>query len=158
MVRHAQMKDISRIAEIIVFGKRVAYRPIFQNDKVSFNELQVLDMIEEFRANPEMIDNFLVYDDGIVKGVINRVNMENETEVCEFYVEPFFKRNGVGHALMEALVKKAKGEGKKRIFLWVIKDNLAARSFYEKHGFVATGEEQLIEGTDKLDKCYERWL
>ena len=152
------MKDISRIAEIIVFGKRVAYRPIFQNDKVSFNELQVLDMIEEFRANPEMIDNFRVYDDGIVKGVINRVNMENETEVCEFYVEPFFKRNGVGHALMEELVEEAKGEGKKRIFLWVIKDNLAARSFYEKHGFVETGEEQLIEGTDKLDKCYERWL
>ena len=44
------MKDISRIAEIIVFGKRVAYRPIFQNDEVSFNELQVLDIIEEFRS------------------------------------------------------------------------------------------------------------
>ena len=152
------MKDISRIAEIIVFGKRVAYRPIFQNDEVSFNELQVLDMIEEFREKPEMIDNFLVYDDGIVKGTINRHNLAEETEISEFYVEPFFKRNGVGHALMEALVKEAKEEGKKRIFLWVIKDNLEARSFYEKHGFAATGEEQLIEGTDKLDKCYERWL
>jgi len=158
MVRHAEMRDISRIAEIIVFGKRVAYRPIFQNDEVSFNELQVLDIIEEFRTKPEMIDNFLVYDDGIIKGVINRVNTETETEVCEFYVEPFFKRNGVGHTLMEALVKEAKEEGKKRIFLWVIKENSEARSFYEKHGFVATGDEQLIEGTDKLDKCYERWL
>ena len=58
MVRHATMKDISRIAEIIVFGKRVAYRPIFQNDEVSFNELQVLDIIEEFRSKPETIDNF----------------------------------------------------------------------------------------------------
>lgn len=158
MVRHATMKDISRIAEIIVFGKRVAYRPIFQNDEVSFNELQVLDIIEEFRSKPETIDNFLVYDDGIVKGTINRHNFEDATEICEFYVEPFFKRSGIGHELMEALVKEAKEEGKKRIFLWVIKDNMEARSFYKKNGFEATGEEQLIEGTDKLDICYERCL
>ena len=77
------------------------------------NEVVVLDIIEEFRVNPEMIDNFLVYDDGIVKGTINRHNLAEETEISEFYVEPFFKRNGVGHALMEALVKEAKEEGKK---------------------------------------------
>lgn len=28
MLRKATMQDVSRIAEIIVFGKRVAYRPI----------------------------------------------------------------------------------------------------------------------------------
>ena len=36
MLRKATMQDVSRIAEIIVFGKRVAYRPIFNNDVVSF--------------------------------------------------------------------------------------------------------------------------
>lgn len=158
MVRHATKEDISRIAEIIVFGKRVAYRSIFQNDEVSFNELQVLPIVEEFRANTALIDNFLVFDDGIVRGVINRINGEDDSEICEFYVEPFFKRTGVGHELMDALVKEAKREDKKRIFLWVIKENLPARKFYEKNGFVPTGEEQLIEGTDKLDMCYERIL
>lgn len=158
MVRHATMEDISRIAEIIVFGKRVAYRSIFQNDYFSFNELQVLSIIDEFRANLAMINNFLVYDDGIVRGVINRMNKGDETEICELYVEPFFKRIGIGNELMNTLVKEAGKEGKKRIFLWVIKENLPARSFYEKNGFVPTGEEQLIEGTDKLDMCYERIL
>ena len=52
MLRKATMQDVSRIAEIIVFGKRVAYRPIFQNDVVSFNELQVINLIEEYRNNP----------------------------------------------------------------------------------------------------------
>lgn len=158
MVRHAKIQDIPRIAEIIVFGKRVAYRPIFQNDEVSFNELQVSNIIEELRANPTLLDSVLVYDDGIVKGTINRTDGEDETEISEFYVEPFFKRSGIGRELMNALVDEVQKEGKKRIFLWVIKDNLEARSFYEKNGFAATGEEQLIEGTDKLDKCYERWL
>ena len=158
MVRHATMDDISRIAEIIVFGKRAAYRSIFRNDSFSFNELQVLPIIEEFRKNPALINNFLIYDDGIVRGVINRMNRGDETEICEFYVEPFFKRTGIGHELINALVKEAGKEGKNRIFLWVIIENLPARSFYEKNGFVPTGEEQLIEGTDKLDMCYERIL
>ena len=47
MIRKATMQDVPRIAEIIVFGKRVAYRPIFNNDVVSFNELQVIKVIEE---------------------------------------------------------------------------------------------------------------
>lgn len=39
LIRKAENKDISRIAEIIVFTKRVTYRPIFKNDFVSFNEM-----------------------------------------------------------------------------------------------------------------------
>lgn len=53
MIRKAEKKDISRIAEIIVFGKRVAYRPIFENDDVSFNELQVVNLYEDYKSNPE---------------------------------------------------------------------------------------------------------
>ena len=47
MIRKADKQDIARIAEIIVFGKRVAYRPIFKNDYVSFNELQVVNLYED---------------------------------------------------------------------------------------------------------------
>ena len=91
MVRKATKKDISRIAEIIVFGKRVAYRSIFQNDEVSFNEMQVIPLWEEYKENPEMLEHMLVFDDGIVKGVINCKPVGDEVEICEFYVEPFFK-------------------------------------------------------------------
>ena len=91
MVRKATEQDISRIAEIIVFGKRVAYRPIFQNDVVSFNEIQVVPLWEEYNDNPEKMEHMQVYDDGIVKGVINCKPVGDEVEICEFYVEPFFK-------------------------------------------------------------------
>lgn len=155
MVRKATVQDISRIAEIIVFGKRVAYRSIFQNDYVSFNELQVLSMIEEYREKPEMMDNMLVYDDGIVKGVINQKRTEDAVEIYEFYVEPFFKGQGIGKALLQQVIGEAKAAKKQRIFLWVIQDNLEARRFYEANGFYATGETCLIEGTDKVDMCYE---
>ena len=58
MIRKATMQDVPRIAEIIVFGKRVAYRPIFNNDVVSFNELQVINVIEEYRNNPTLVDKW----------------------------------------------------------------------------------------------------
>ena len=155
MVRRVTLQDISRIAEIIVFGKRVPYRPIFQNDYVSFNELQVLSMIEEYREKPELIENMLVYDDGIVKGVINQKHTEAVVEIYEFYVEPFFKGQGIGRALLQYVIAEAKAAKRQRIFLWVIQDNLEARRFYEANGFHATGETCLIEGTDKVDMCYE---
>lgn len=155
MIRKASKQDLSRIAEIIVFGKRVAYRPIFQNDKFSFNEMQVINVLEEFEGNEAILDNMRVYDDGIVKGIINYKITEAELEICDFYVEPFFKGCGIGRALIQYVIEEAKQNGMKRIFLWVIKENLQARKFYEANSFVATGETCLIEGTDKLDMCYE---
>lgn len=155
MVRKATMQDVSRIAEIIVFGKRVAYRPIFNNDFVSFNELQVINLIEEYRNNPALIDNMLVYDDGIVKGVINRILKEDAVEICEFYVEPFFKGNGIGKELIQQVILEARASKKSKIFLWVIEENLSARKFYENNGFIESGKTCLIEGTNKTDMCYE---
>lgn len=155
MIRKATMQDVPRIAEIIVFGKRVAYRSIFNNDVVSFNELQVINVVEEYRNNPTLVDNMLVYDDGIIKGVINRVFKEDTVEICEFYVDPFFKGNGIGKELIQQVISEARMSKKSKMFLWVIEDNLSARKFYENNGFVASGKTCLIEGTTKTDMCYE---
>lgn len=155
MVRKATMQDISRIAEIIVFGKRVAYRPIFQNDVVSFNEMQVLPLWEEYNDNPEKMEHMQVYDDGIVKGVINCKPVGDQLEICEFYVEPFFKGQGIGRKLLEHVIVESKESRKSRIFLWVLEENVSARRFYEANGFHANGETCLVEGTDKVDMCYE---
>lgn len=155
MVRQAQAKDIPRIAEIIVFGKRVAYRPIFRNDQVSFNELQVCSVAEEYLGFPDKINNMRIYDDGIIRGVINFIDYGEVIELCDFYVDPFFKGQGFGRALIKSFIAEAKDHEKKRIFLWVIKDNLSARKFYEKNGFHASGQEQLIDGTSIWDMHYE---
>ena len=155
MIRKANVQDISRIAEIIVFGKRVAYRSIFQNDEVSFNEMQVVPLWKEYNNHPEQIENMLVFDDGIIKGVLNCKPVENKVEICEFYVESFFKGQGIGQKLLEHVVAEAKKSEKARIFLWVLEENVSARRFYEANGFSANGETCLVEGTDKVDMCYE---
>ena len=156
MIRQADKQDISRIAEIIVFGKRVAYRPIFKNDYGSFNELQVVNLYEEYKNNLDRLDGMLLYDDGIVKGIIKGHPIDDKTvEITDFYVEPFFVGQGIGTLLIEHLIQQARKKGMHKIVLWVIKDNMKARKFYEANGFVDSGKTCIIEGTVKEDCCYE---
>lgn len=158
MIRKAVPSDIPRIAEIIVFGKRTAYRPIFQDDIFSFNELQVCSLAEEYTHDLSRLQHMLVYDDGILKGIINRKYDKNRIEICDFYVDPFFTGNGIGRSLIGQVILEAGQELFHTIFLWVIAENQKARTFYERNGFVTNGKTVLIEGTDKLDLYYERQL
>ena len=48
MISKVEKKDFSRIAEFLAFIKRVKYRAIFQNDAVSFGDLQVIKVAEEY--------------------------------------------------------------------------------------------------------------
>jgi len=95
-IRKAEMRDISRIAEILVFTKRVNFLPIFNDPEYSFNELQVLKVANEYSA-PEMLDITWVYDDGIVKGLI-RIDGD---EIATLYVDTFFENLGIGGKLIE---------------------------------------------------------
>jgi ribosomal protein S18 acetylase RimI-like enzyme len=73
-------------------------------------------------------------------------------------VEPFFKGKGIGRKLIQQVIIEARARKRNKIFLWVIEDNLSARKFYEKNGFVATGATCLIKGTAKTDMRYELTL
>ncbi len=147
MIRLATISDASRIAEILIFSKRTTYRAIFSNDKVSFNEMQVFPLANEYIENSEKLKDIYLYDDGIVKGMINLKNNDNELFIEELYIEPFFKGAGIGTALIEFAILKAKDENKNRISLWVLEKNLSAISFYKKQGFTYNGEFKELLGT-----------
>ena len=137
MIRNAEPKDLSRIAEILVFTKRIKYRSIFHNDEYSFNELQVVKVADEFK-DPELLDKVWVYDDGIVKGMIHL----EEKEIAELYVDYFFWKEGIGSKLVEFAKEKFNVK-----FVWTLEKNEDAIRFYEEHGFMLNGKRQLEEGT-----------
>ena len=147
LIRKATIKDISRIAEILVFVKRMNYRVIFRNDAVSFGEIQVIPVAEQY-SNPEILNNIWVYEaEGIVKGLIRIV----EKEVVELYVEHFFQGQGIGAELIEFAKKEHDVN-----FLWVLEKNTNAIRFYEAHGFHLTDNKKLEEGTPEYKVMMER--
>ncbi|MFQ9923242.1 MAG: GNAT family N-acetyltransferase [Beduini sp.] len=51
-------------------------------------------------------------------------------------------RKGFGTKMMEQVLEDVKNAGYKKIMLWVFKDNMRARGFYETSGFITTEKEK----------------
>lgn len=148
MIRKAEAKDASRLAEILIFAKRTAYRKIFNNDNVSFNEMQVLDLALDFRDKESKLNDLYVYDDGIVKGLIRWAKIgSKDAEIFELYIDTFFQGQGIGNILIKDCIEHAKKLGTTKIFLWVLEKNYNARKFYEKYGFKCTDVSKFEDGT-----------
>lgn len=139
-IRKATPQDLSRIAEILVFVKRLKYRSIFQNDEYSFGELQVLSVAEKY-GEPTLLNNILVYDDGFVKGLIHI----EKSEIVELYVDYFFQGQGIGSRLIEYAKENYSVDN-----LWVIEKNTDAIKFYEAHGFHLTDIKKSEGGTTEV--------
>ena len=146
MIRKATEEDASRIAEILVFVKRMKYRPIFKDDAYAFVEMQVLPVAKKY-VEDGIINNMFVYDDGIVKGLIHI----EENEIVELYVDHFFQGQGIGSALVEYAKEQFP-----ITCLWVIEKNTDAIGFYEAHGFHLTSTKKLEEGTTEYIVKMER--
>lgn len=138
MIRQATIADASRIAEILIFAKRMNYRDIFCDDKVSFGEMQVYPLAKGYIDNPAELKDVWVYDDEFVKGMIHL----HQNEIVELYVDYFFENQGIGSKLINFAVEQSDCD-----FLWVLEKNEKAIRFYQRHGFTFTGEKQFEEGT-----------
>ena len=136
-IRKADRKDLARIAEILVFNYRLYFYPIFKADEYYFDELQVPSLMEKFETE---LDSLYVYDDGVVKGFIK----VEGTYIARLFVEPVLQNGSIGSRLLEYAMKEHHAD-----HLWALEKNIKAIRFYERHGFVATGEKKLEEGTSE---------
>ncbi len=134
-IRKATVKDLSRIAEIQIFNYRLYFYPIFKADEYYFDELQVPSLMQKYETE---IDSVYVYDDGVVKGFIK---IEG-TYIARLFVEPVLQNASVGSQLLEYAIKEHHAD-----HLWALEKNEKAIRFYERHGFIRTGEKKPEEGT-----------
>lgn len=137
-IRTAEERDVSRIAEILVFNNRLNFYPIFRNDDYSFGELQVVPMAEQFRSDPALLARTFVYDDGVVRGLI----VLDGPEISKLFVDPCFQNRGIGAALLKFAVEVHHAD-----VLWALEKNVRGIRFYERHGFRATGEKIFEDDT-----------
>lgn len=135
MIRKATINDLVRIAEIQVFNYRLFFYPIFKSDEYYFDELQVPTLMKEYETG---IDSLYVYDDGVIKGFIK---IEG-TYIARLFVEPVLQNGSIGSRLLEYAVNEHDAD-----YLWALQKNEKAIRFYKRHGFKATGEKKLEDGT-----------
>ena len=158
-IRPAAQQDASRLAEILVFSKRMAYRDIFQDDYGSFVALQVLPLAQQFLCRQNLTGFFVYEEAGILKGLARwNEPKSGVAELLLLYVDPFFQRSGIGSALLLKFLQAARQAGAAWAKLWVLEKNPAARRFYEKAGFSSTGAAKREEGYSVFQLEYQRAL
>ncbi|MDZ7746717.1 MAG: GNAT family N-acetyltransferase [Halobacteriales archaeon] len=59
----------------------------------------------------------------------------DEVELFTLYVDPDHQREGVGTALLDAILETARTESIDRLRVGILSGNQRARSFFESHGF-----------------------
>lgn len=76
-------------------------------------------------------------------------------ELYGLYVLAERQRQGIGRALMLAVARRLVAAGYEAMILWVLRDNLKARAFYEAMGGQLTGEKiGTIGGADLVEVAY----
>ncbi|MBR4205825.1 MAG: ribosomal protein S18-alanine N-acetyltransferase [Clostridia bacterium] len=78
-------------------------------------------------------------DDGILSGFACLFVIGEEAEILDIAAKPDQRRQGVGRALMLRMIEDCEKLGVKSVYLEVRVSNSAARSLYEKNGFIPQG-------------------
>lgn len=73
--------------------------------------------------------------------------MQGYGEIVSMYLLPEAMHKGYGYQFMQAVVSGLRDLGYQKVYLWVLEDNMNARRFYERFGFVPNGRRQ----TDTFD-------
>ena len=77
-------------------------------------------------------------------------------ELVSLYLLPEYMGRGMGSVLLDASLKALSDAGFTNVLLWVLEDNLRAHKFYERSGFINSGEaiDDEIDGKPLRELAY----
>ena len=138
--------DLCAVSRVYIHTWREAYRGIMPQS--------VLDNLVEARWMPvytsSRLTTLVVKEAGRYIGVsaFGKSREENYSgwgEIVSLYMLPEYWGRGYGRILFERAIGRLRLDGFNNIYLWVLADNLRAREFYERNGFVNSGETKNFE-------------
>jgi GNAT superfamily N-acetyltransferase len=87
---------------------------------------------------------FVAEVDRVVAGTVSGGDAEASgvAAMTAMWVDPRFRRQGVGDMLVKSLIDWARAGGYAQMFLWVTDGNSNAERLYARNGFRRTGAQQ----------------
>jgi Acetyltransferases len=142
----AETDDFNALGEIYAQSWKTAYRGIVPQD--------YLDDLSGSRwakvLSGSTFDAYVIREDGQYIGTSSigaarEEKMVGWGEIISIYLLPEYFGKGYAEPLFKCAVNALCEKGYTNIYLWVLKENIRAQRFYEKHGFHNSGEAALIE-------------
>ena len=144
-IKKAQLHDVELLSRIHSTSLIAAFGGLFPEEIVMqfFGfERRLSGFTKELKKGEPV--NYLVYDEDEAIGLLSygsSRHMEVDDDIIEIwrvYFLPGYWGMGAAALAMDLIMKKIKETGYRKIILWVMEENLRARRFYEKSGFVKT--------------------
>lgn len=151
------IKAAAEHAELVGYVHSNAWKSTYQNlFPKQYLEMGTIERRKEEFLNSVTNDNiqyYLVLENDIAVGIIKILTGNNICEIASIYFLTEYRNKGYGTETLNYL-KKIYPEH--MIFLWVLKENVKARHFYDKSGFKETGETRMIHrGNEYVQIKYE---
>ena len=146
-LRDARVADLREVASIHVAAWRAAYAGIIPDAYLDGLNVEAIRSRRESLVN-EGRSGFLVAEDGdrivgfAIFGPSPDADLDRFGQLFAIYVAPDEWHKGVGTALLAESCARLAQMGFTNASLWVLRDNVPARKFYEKHGWAADGHQQ----------------
>ena len=166
IIRRAACNDASPIATVHVNAWRWTYEGLL--DSAYLWQLSVTrreEMWRELLENEEATSQFIFIAEagGQVIGFVAGGPDRGDASVGEsyaIYIDQGQLNKGVGRALHDRAIEQLRHYGFLKARLWVLASNDRARGFYEKCGWIATGEDKLeaIDGHRRRELRYAKAL
>jgi GNAT superfamily N-acetyltransferase len=157
-IRSAALTDTKVLAAIHHAGVTSLAEWLPADYTTGRNARDFLQIWSELQNAPSNFHIFAAENDGSIAGIacIAYVGPDGSpypkdtAEIHRLYVDPPFKRNGIGGALLEYCLHHLRDLGRDRVVLWVFEENEPARHFYEKHGLQLDGNTKTLYGQKQL--------
>lgn len=148
--RKATPDDAPAMAHLIVLAWQKAYRGILSDALLDARDADAgaQRIREGIETKPEF-HYYVLEQDRRIAGVSvvcpsSDDDMPGAADIQVFYIHPDDQRQGFGRILMRHTLQTIQAEGDRRILLWVLTENHAARAFYEAMGFAHDGAEKTL--------------
>ena len=151
IVRESTEADAYDVARVNILSWQSAYRDIIPDDYL--NNLNIDKRAE--RLKKDLVEYagktywFAMAYDGKIIGTMAIGQCRDDDkpaagEVMAIYLLPEYWSMGLGKKSMDFAVKTLRESSFDDIYVWVLEENVRARKFYEKYGFVYDGTRKEI--------------
>lgn len=155
IVRDATADDVVQIASVHLDSAMTAYRDIFPDSAPAPTYEELLSRWSEWIRNATATDrNLLAVFESTPTGIARAGADPSDPSVghlSRLYVRSTSWGHGIGSALFVAALDHLRSAGFGSATLWVLEGNTRARSWYERLGWVPTGQRKTVFEPASID-------
>lgn len=159
--RYADKSDSYILAYIHVNSWRSAYKGIIPDEILDNMDMEKRKAYFDRVIENKSENNVIAFKDNEVTGYMTFGHCRDDDKDSSFgeirgiYLLPEFWHQGIGSKLINWGINVLNDMGYKNICLWVLEENLQAREFYKKQGFIYDGtSKEIIIGKPVIELRY----